>query len=419
MPIVVFIFPLQAEMRRRVWAFIQQADVLFSFQHGLPSMIKVEPTIQGLPRNIYDDGDFGPSCTELPAPHPASEPTPISYLIAKARLALCLAQAMKELNHEYTPPPYERVMEIDRNIRETYAQVPDHFRLRSMLEQQHDQASLIAARFVLANMHHKILCAVHSRFLEAARMDARFTYCRCACLESAMALLNLQAVQHQEIRAGGQTRNLTKYMTSLTAHDYLLAATILCRELCLDRGKEAFSYQVTGPTRDEMFESLDRSADIWSRMRDESIEAYKASDVLGMILGKLRRPKESRPQILPTPRINPAPATLHLPQALAAAGGRPSYPGGAISEPGMMAVSPAEAYPPRDRVTMGCVPGEVTYDSGLVPPLTLTPGAMPTNASISAHSVFNVPNGGQPSHQENVRQCPAIPLETSYLTILP
>jgi hypothetical protein len=224
--------------------------------------------------------------------------------------ALRFAQALKELNQEDAPPPYERVMELGRGIGETYAQVPDHFRLRSMLEEQHDRASLIAARFALANMHHKLLCAIHRRFLEVARTDARFTYSRHACLESAMALLVLRAVQHQEIRVGEQTGRLTKYITSLTTHDCLLAATILCIELCLDRGREAFAYQVTGPTRDEMIEFLDRSAGIWSQMQDESIEAYKASDVLRMLLSKVRHPKESGSQVLPLPRIYPTPATL-------------------------------------------------------------------------------------------------------------
>lgn len=412
---VFFIFALQAEMRRRVWAFIRQADILFSFQHGLPSMVKVEPTVKGLPRNIYDDGGFGPSCTELPAPRPASEPTPISYLIAKARLALGFAQALKELNQEEAPSPYERVVEIDRSIREIYAQVPDHFQLRSMLEQQHDQPSLIAARFALANMHHKILCAIHSRFLEAARMDARFAYSRRACLESAMALLNMQAVQHQEVRAGEQTRNLTKYMTSLTAHDYLLAATILCTELCLDRGKEAFMYQVTGPTRDKMIECLDRSADFWSQMREESIEAYKASDVLGMLLSKLRRSEEGRSQINPLPCIYPTPTTLPLPEAHAAPNGIAAYPGGGTSDPRTIAVPPPQAYPPRDRVTTGYLPGDLTSGSGLAPPLTLAPGATPTPASTSAHSGFNNPNGRHLGHQDSVRQSPSIPLDTLYL----
>lgn len=331
-------------MRRRVWTFIWQADIFFSFQHGFPSMVKIVSPEKILPRNIYDES-FGPHYVELPAPFPDSEPTQISYLICKARLALGLARALKELNREDTPPPYERVLEIDRSIRETYAKAPEHFRLRSMAEQQHDQVSLIYARFALASVHHRALCVVHSRFLEAARMDSRFVNSRRTCLESAMALLSLQAIQHQEVRAEGQTRRLTRYINSLITHDFLLAATILCTELSIDRGRDPFPFPVTGPTRAEMIESLDRSADIWSQMRDESIEAYKASDVLGMLLKKLRHSTDNMPDA--QPRNYPAPA----PMPLAEEGPIPNlaqmYPGATINT-GTMTLPPPSQYGPRD-----------------------------------------------------------------------
>jgi hypothetical protein len=307
-------------------------------------MVKIESPEKILPRNIYDES-FGPTCVELPAPFPDSEPTQISYLICKARLALGLARALKELNQEDTPPPYEKVLEIDRSIRETYAKAPEHFRLRSMAEQQHDQVSLIYARFALASVHHRALCVVHSRFLEAARMDARFINSRRTCLESAMALLSLQAIQHQEVRAEGQTRRLTKYINSLITHDFLLAATILCTELSIGRGRDPFPFPVTGPTRAEMIESLDRSADIWSQMRDESIEAYKASDVLGMLLKKLRHSNDDIQDA--RPRNYPAPASMPLPEIGATPNLAQMYSGTALNA-GTMTLPPPQQYGPRD-----------------------------------------------------------------------
>lgn len=336
-------------MRRRVWTFIWQADIFFSFQHGFPAMVKIEFPEKILPRNIYDES-FGPHCVELPASFPDSEPTQISYLICKARIALGLARALKELNQEDIPPPYEKVLEIDRNIRETYAKAPDHFRLRSMAEQQLDQVSLIYARFALASVHHRALCVVHSRFLEAARMDARFVNSRRTCLESAMALLSLQAIQHQEVRAEGQTKRLTNYINSLITHDFLLAATILCTELSIDRGRDSFPFPVTGPTRAEMIESLDRSAEIWSQMRDESIEAYKASDVLGMLLKKLRCPNENMQET--QPRNYPAPTSMSLLEAGRMPNLAQMYLGAAVNT-GTMSLSLPQQYGPRDIFSAG------------------------------------------------------------------
>jgi hypothetical protein len=371
-----------------VWTFIWQADIFFSFQHGFPSMVKIESPEKILPRNIYDES-FGPQSVELPSPLSDSEPTQISYLICKARLALGLARALKELNREDTPPPYENVLEIDRSIRETYAKAPDHFRLRSMAEQQHDQVSLIYARFALASVHHRALCVIHSRFLEAARMDSRFVNSRRTCVESAMALLSLQAIQHQEVRAEGQTRRLTKYINSLITHDFLLAATILCTELSIDRGRNPFPFPVTGPTRAEMIESLDQSADIWSQMRDESIEAYKASDVLGMLLKKLRHPNNNMQEA--QPHNYPAPASMPLPEVGPTLIPTQMYPGAAIIA-GTIALPPLQQYVPRDPLS-----------TGYGPTVPMQPG-------------FSVSNPHHSSYQDPVRYSHPCQRKNLYLT---
>lgn len=386
-------------MRRRVWTFIWQADIFFSFQHGFPSMVKIESPDKILPRNIYDE-TFGPTCIELSTSLSDSEPTQISYLICKARLALSLARALKELNRENTPPPsYEKVLEIDRSIRETYAKAPDYFRLRSMAEQQHDQVSLIFARFALASVHHRALCVVHSRFLEAARTDARFVNSRRVCLESAMALLSLQAIQHQEVMAGGQTRRLTKYITSLITHDYLLAATILCTELSLDRVRAPFPFTVTGPTRAEMIESLDRSADIWSQMRDESIEAYKASDVLGMLLKKLRRSDDNMHE--DQPRSYPAPASMPLPEVAATPNLTQMYPGIAINN-GVMTLPPPQQYVPKDQLPTVHESIGAAIHTGFPVPIasTAATATAPSVPMLPGFSVFNVQH---PNYQDPVR----------------
>ena len=333
-------------------------------------MVRIEPPEKILPRNIYDE-NFGPDCVELPASFPPSEPTQISYLICKARLALGLARALKELNRGDTPPPYEKVLEIDRSIRETYAAAPEYFRLRSMAEQQHDQVCLIYARFALASVHHRALCVVHSRFLEAARMDALFVNSRRTCLESAMALLSLQEIQHQEVRAEGKTKRLTKYINSLITHDFLLAATILCTELSIDRGREPFPFPVTGPTRAEMIESLERSADIWSQMRDESIEAYKASDVLGMLLKKLRYPNENMQEA--QLRNDPAPTSMSL-EVGPVPNSKKIYLGAAVNNRTLGLLSPQQ-YRPSDIFSAG-------YES-----------TVPMDISSAHH----------PSHQDPVR----------------
>ncbi|KAF4968698.1 hypothetical protein FSARC_3984 [Fusarium sarcochroum] len=49
------ITPFEAEMRRRVWYFIQYYDVLFSLEHGLPPLVHEDTYSTGHPTNVTDD----------------------------------------------------------------------------------------------------------------------------------------------------------------------------------------------------------------------------------------------------------------------------------------------------------------------------------------------------------------------------
>ena len=82
--------PFQGEMRRRIWTFVRTADLLFSFQVALPSMIRIGDSDTELPSNLFDD-EFDEDSTSLPPSRPATEATPISYMIAKGRLSFGFA----------------------------------------------------------------------------------------------------------------------------------------------------------------------------------------------------------------------------------------------------------------------------------------------------------------------------------------
>ncbi|KAK6373978.1 hypothetical protein LTS17_007948 [Exophiala oligosperma] len=292
----------QSEMRRRVWTFIRQADILISFQAGQPSMIDLESCEETMPRNIYDDAAFDETCKELPPGLPNSEPTEVSFLIAKARLAFGFARALKKISHRVDLIRWEGVLEIDRELRRIYDGIPEHYKLGQLSIR--DSLVLTSARFVLSSIHHKSLCVVHSRFLELSKTDHRYSYSRRVCLSSAMSLLRYQAIQNQEIPVDGGLRSLTSYQTSLAIHDYLLAATILCTDLCsrVSIGNSSNQSAIQGiPSRSEMIKALSVSARIFKQMRDRSMEAYKAADILEMLIGKLeavdhnviRNPKDS------------------------------------------------------------------------------------------------------------------------------
>lgn len=266
---------------------------------GLPSMISPRLLEMPLPRNIHDDDSFHEACPTLPPALPDSEPTQISYLIAKTKLAFGFARALEEINRA-DAMQWERVLEIDRELRHIYDNVPDYYKIGQLSSE--DSLVLVSCRFVLSSIHHKSLCVVHSRFLEIAKSDYRFIYSRRVCLTSAMSMLRFQAIQNQDIPVDGSLRSLTNYQTSLAIHDYLLAATIITADLCSSAADNTTNQQPLHgvPTRSEMVKALSLSARIFGQMRDQSMEAYKAADVLEMLVKRFegedqnsaRSPKE-------------------------------------------------------------------------------------------------------------------------------
>ncbi|KAK5170545.1 uncharacterized protein LTR77_005133 [Saxophila tyrrhenica] len=287
--------PCKDEMRRRVWAFIRQGDIMISFQLGLPAMVDLWDSDANLPRNIYD-ADLDEDCTELPPALPDSEPTEVAFLLAKTKLAFGFSRAAAEINRSPSVR-YERILEIDRELRHVYDSIPGSYKLGALSQQ--DSLIRTSAKFTLANIHHKSLCVVHSRFMKLARSDNRYSYSRKVCLQSAMSMLRIQAIQDQDIPVDGRIRSLTNYQTSLTIHDFLLAAAIISSDLCSSNSSPEKQTLTPGfPSRADMTRALSISAQIFGRTRDCSREAGKAADVLSMLVNKLEAgesaPNEAR-----------------------------------------------------------------------------------------------------------------------------
>ena len=139
------ITPFQGEMRRRVWTLVRQADVLFSFQVGLPSMLRSGDTDTEIPRNLHDE-DLDEDCKELPPSRPNDEPTPISFLIAKSRLAYAFAKVVEHTAALRTSS-YEEVMEIDSSLQIARDLIPENLRVRPIEDCHSDPISIIVARF--------------------------------------------------------------------------------------------------------------------------------------------------------------------------------------------------------------------------------------------------------------------------------
>lgn len=105
---------------------------------------------------------------------------------------------------------------------------------------------------------------------------------------------------HAEKTAGKRIISPRYYTTSLTGHDFLLASTILALDLYHDTQLGVTRRQGDSPygwgrgMQDEMLAALRQSYNIWNELKDLSMDAWKASSVLGMLLERISHRPESR-----------------------------------------------------------------------------------------------------------------------------
>ena len=300
------ITPFQGEIRRRVWTFVRQSDLLFSFQLGLPNMIRLHDCDTGLPRNLYDD-EFDEDTPSLPPSRPASELTPVSYMIAKARTAFVFGRIVETV-HSVSSSSYEDIMKLDHLLRETRDELPSYLRLRPMEESLQDPGALLMQRINLSILYSKGQCVLHRKFLARARENPRYAHSRRTCVDSSMDLLHHQATLHYETLPGHRLHGSRVFANSLTTHDFLLAAMIVCLDLCYSAEAEGAGQSSSDPymwgieRRSEMIKSLGVSKDIWLELKDSSMEAYKASEILTVMIEKL---KKNRSQLVAPQLQNP------------------------------------------------------------------------------------------------------------------
>lgn len=201
------ITPFQGEMRRRVWAYLRQADLLFSFQVGMPSMLRPGDTDTELPRNLFDE-DFGPDSKEIPPSRPNEQSTPVSYMIAKSRLSVAFGRVIEHTSLVKNAP-YEVVIDIDAELRRARDLIPEHLRVLPFEECTIESTDSILMRYYVSSFSwFAISCPNESR------LRASTTRHRLSCTEDILVVP--EKTLDSLIRAEHvSTRRWSSYVTKL------------------------------------------------------------------------------------------------------------------------------------------------------------------------------------------------------------
>ena len=274
--------PFECEMRRRVWETVVQTDLLFSFQLGLPTIVRRNEYDTLRPGNFFEDQLY-PEMQVLPAEQPSRAPTFISYWIANDLLLQPFRSIVEEMN-QLSPTPYSQTLVLSRQLTDGRSAIAPHLRHETANPTSHDSV-IVLKRIQLDQFYHKAMCVLHRKHMAEGLRNPEFRPSTDACIQSALALLRCQDALHSKEMT--LFRQVRWHIFSLTNHDFVLAATILCLYLTLiDRsGFHALAMaaaQDGQPTSDRatIEEALGRSRTIWSEVQHTSEEARRAHDIL-------------------------------------------------------------------------------------------------------------------------------------------
>ncbi|KAF7877025.1 uncharacterized protein EAF02_008245 [Botrytis sinoallii] len=282
------ITPFQGEMRRRLWATLRQIDLLASFHIGLPSMVEsVESDVQ-LPRNL-NDSDFDEDCTELPPSRPDSEVTSASYVRFKNKICQVFGKIAVHAN-SLSPPSYDEIMELDAQLDVVQATVPPSFRFQPIESCIADPAKLIIQRLNVAHLLCKSRCVLHRKYLVDNQDHPEREYSVKVGIDAAMQLLDFQKQTYEATQPGQVLARDRCFPSSLTMHDFLLAAMIVyVRTMKILEEEIKGKHQNTSFQKQkvEMISALKMSSDVWQITQLKYPEVKRAVDVLAVMMRKL------------------------------------------------------------------------------------------------------------------------------------
>ncbi|GKT60724.1 zn(II)2Cys6 transcription factor [Colletotrichum tofieldiae] len=273
------ISPFEAEMRRRTWFYCEAFDLLLSFQLGMPAIIHESDSDAQGPEN-HPDEDFDEDTVTMPPPRPPTEPTPMLYYCWKSKLCRILRRVIR---HALSPaqPAYAETCALNDALHAWHDALPATMRVRPIRATGFtEQNYTVMQRLMLELMYSKALCVLHRAYLSRDKADPRFAMSREICRDAALRVLDLHAEFDREASPGGRLYEDRYMLSSLTLHDFMIAAMVVCLDLneSVDTSDEDYERKMN---------ALKTASEIWSNRSSCSRDARHASTVLRAMVQRL------------------------------------------------------------------------------------------------------------------------------------
>lgn len=232
--------------------------------------------------------------TVLPPSRPLTEDTEVSYQVVKWHLMRAYGQVI-EFVHIIEPQPYEEVMRIDMVLLETQRMIPPHLQLGTLQDMRNDTPGRVLEKYILQLFYNQAVCLLHRKYWDGVPSETdrgTWFYSRKTSVGASMALLAHQVTMHQASQPGGCLGKFKWYNFSITNHDFLLAAMILCLDLMSIQGKDGQpdDPECIIPDLDKLA-AIKTSRAIWQEIINDCPDARRAVKILTAVLAKLSTKK--------------------------------------------------------------------------------------------------------------------------------
>ncbi|KAF4341882.1 transcription activator acu-15 [Fusarium beomiforme] len=271
--------PFQAEMRRRVWYYLQYYDVLLSLEHGLPPLIHEDTYSVGHPTNVRDDEFDETSEAILPSlalEAYASLPCVfISRLLPILRSIIYHALGLKTCT-------YQDAMSLKANLKEWYTSIPGCLSVRPIKRTCFTDSSFtIMQRILLQLIYNTGITLIYRPFLSITSPENR--YCGSAldiCRKNALRSIEIYVDVDQEMQKGGRLHDDQQITANLPVNDFFMMMIVAPLELFGCPNPPA-------DQKDHIINTLQRATQLWPTRSCVSSYALESSRLLRLTLADI------------------------------------------------------------------------------------------------------------------------------------
>ncbi|PHH73482.1 hypothetical protein CDD83_4722 [Cordyceps sp. RAO-2017] len=281
---------VRAEMGRRVWWYLAASDWMLA-QFSVPQegtfMVHPQQMAVRKPRNANDE-DLVDGREIID--RPPDEPTSVSYLLQRIRLAevchglldLCPSILMNPESMDYG-----HVLEVDRRLRKYITEMPGFFSLdnnRWNGPQPSDPRrypSIAVQRYMLNVLLHRQLCKLHLPYLVRGAVEPTFAYSHDECIKSARLIIE---IEHQ-LRKENFPSVSFRQQTNVVLRSVFVACIALILDSCL------------GANSRNSLASGEEIVDAWSILQQARAYSPVASELLELSIQVLSNHTVTHPAL--------------------------------------------------------------------------------------------------------------------------